>query len=76
MNECTILLLTYGELHFTDYISDLGTRNGVGYFYIVVVLTNVSVHLVILICDTCIKTKYACRRFYYTCKFNHCGFTN
>ena len=69
MNECTILLLTYGELHFTEYMSEPVIRNGVGYFYIFVVLSNVIVHLIILSRDTCIKTKFACIRFFQSCKF-------
>ena len=69
MNECTIMLLTYGQLHFTEYMPEPDTRNSVGYLYIGVVLTNVGIHMIILIRDTCTKAKFACRRFYYTCKF-------
>ena len=69
MNEVTILLLTYGQLHFTDYMTEPETRNLVGYIYIVVVLTNVGTHLIFLIRDTCTKGKFACRRCYYWWKF-------
>ena len=69
MNESTILILTYGELHFTEYLSEPENRNVVGIFYIVVVMLNVSVHLIFLIRDTCIKGKFACRRCYYSCRY-------
>ena len=63
MNECNILVLTYGQMLFTDYIPDPETRNGIGYVYIVVVLINNAVHLIILVRDTCMKGKFALRRF-------------
>ena len=67
MNECTILVLTYAQMHLTDYIPEPETRNGIGYVYIKIVLANTTVHLVILIRDTCIKGKFACRRCKYKC---------
>lgn len=68
MNECTILVLTYGQMHFTDYVPEPETREIFGYIYIVVVLANTTVHFVILTRDSCIKGKFACKRCKYWCK--------
>ena len=62
MNECTILVLTYGQMHFTDYIPEPETRETIGYVYIIVVATNTALHLSILIRDTCKKGKFVGRR--------------
>ena len=65
MNELTIVVLTYGQMHFTEHIPEPENRNGLGYVYIGVILANTSVHLVILIRDTFVKTKFVCKR----CKY-------
>ena len=59
MNELTILAVTYGHLHFTDYMPEPEARNSIGYVYMGVIFVNISVHLVILIRDTYIKGKFA-----------------
>ena len=69
MNELTILILTYGQLHFTDYMPEPESRRIVGVLYIAVILLNVGVHLIILISDTSIKGKFVLRRCYFWCKF-------
>ena len=68
MNECTIIVLTYGQMHFTDYMPEPETRNTIGYTYGGVVLINFSTHLIILIRDTCIKVKFACKRLFNMCR--------
>ena len=62
MNECTIVVLTYGLMHFSDFMLEPEDRNMAGYIYMAIVLTNIAVHLIILIRDTCIKAKFVCRR--------------
>ena len=68
LNELTTLVLTYGHLHFTDYMPEPESRRIVGFLYIIVILLNFGVHLIILISDTCIKGKFVFRRCYFWCK--------
>ena len=63
MNEYTIVVLTYGQMHLSDYIPKPETRESFGYAYIGVFLLNIAVHMLFLIWDTCIKIKFACKRF-------------
>ena len=68
MNESTILLMTYGQMGFTDLVLEPETRSLVGVYYIIVNLGNVLVHLIFLVlatlisCKTCCKEKYNCCR--------------
>ena len=63
MNEYTIVILTYGQMHLSSYIPETETRESFGYAYIGVVFLNLAVHLFFLIWDTCTKIKFACKRF-------------
>ena len=48
-NECTIVVLHYGLLCFTDYVPDPTTRSWLGLAYITVSLSNLLVHLFLLV---------------------------
>lgn len=47
-NECTIVVLLYGLMCFTDFVPDPMVRYRIGWCYIVVALGNIFVHLCIL----------------------------
>ena len=48
-NECSIIMLTYSLMMFTDFVPDPETRFTIGTFYITTSLSNVVVHLLILL---------------------------
>ena len=57
MNECTILLQTYLLLCFRDIIVDEETQYNVGFYYILISLINISIHIFLLLGDTLINIK-------------------
>ncbi len=48
MNEVTTVLLLYIVYMFSDLIPDPETTYMVGYFYIVILVANLSVHLTLI----------------------------
>ena len=56
-NELISLLLCYFMFCFTDWIPKADMRYNVGWVFIVVICTHLSVHLVSLIRQTCIELK-------------------
>ena len=48
-NECTIVMLTYGMLMFTDLVPDPEMRFTIGWYYMAISLGNISVHLILLV---------------------------
>ena len=48
-NECSMIGLTYGMLMFTDFVPDPEMRFKLGWYYIVINLGNISVHLLVLV---------------------------
>jgi len=63
MDECTVLLLSYGMMCFTDFVPEPETRSEViGTFYMGVLLLNVFIHLIFLMLDFGSKSKIRCKR--------------
>lgn len=48
-NECTIVVLHYGLITFTDFVPDPAVRYLIGWCYIAVFLGNLLTHLTLLI---------------------------
>ena len=48
-NECTIIVLVYTLLCFTDFVPDPEVRSSIGTFFVGLCCFNLSVHLVILL---------------------------
>ena len=67
-NECTLILLAYGLLMFTDFVDDAKMRFQIGYAYLGVNIANLSVHLTILMVGTVLQIRQACRRRIYNKK--------
>lgn len=63
-NECTIILLHYGLMMFTDYVPEAETRHYIGWYYIAVSLGNILVHIFFLILDSSKRTWSWCRQKY------------
>lgn len=61
-NECTMIVLTYGLICFTDFVPEAETRHLVGYAYMGTSLFNIAVHLLFLLCSTCGNCKQWCKR--------------
>ena len=53
MNECTILLLGYCMMCFTDFVPEPETRSNIGLLYMGITVGNVFVHLTFLVIETC-----------------------
>ena len=51
-NEFINLILTYVLFCFTSFVSEAETRSQIGYAYIGISLSNISVHLILLIIQT------------------------
>ena len=64
-NECTIIVLTYGLMMFTDFVPDPETRFTIGIFYITTSLINIVVHLLILLKGSGMQIKNRCKRKVY-----------
>ena len=63
MNECTVLLLSYGMMCFTEFVPEPETRRKlIGPFYIIVVLANILIHLIFLVLDFGSKSKQKWKR--------------
>ena len=62
MNECTIVLMSYGQMCFTDFVPEPETRSLIGFYYIGITLANVLVHLIFLALATCISLKNYCKK--------------
>ena len=63
MNECTIIVLTYGHLCFTDFVPEEEIRSEIGWVYIGVTIANILVHLTFLLLTSCHKMKIVCKRY-------------
>ena len=70
MDECTILVLSYFLLCFTDFVPEAETRSEIGHFYVAVVLVNVLVHFIFLLLDIGSKSKLRCKRCFNKHKAN------
>lgn len=64
-NECTIIMVTYGLITFTEYVPEPETRYRIGWYYIGTALGNVLVHLSFLTYDTGKITINKCRNKYF-----------
>ena len=78
-DECTYLLLIYVLMCFTDFVPDPEQRSNLGIVYIIIMLSNIGLHLITLIRSTIssivlnIKRCFA-RRHLYLCWFCCCFF--
>jgi len=70
MDECTILVLSYFLLCFTDFVPEAESRSEIGHVYIAVVLSNVLVHFIFLMHDSGSKSKLRCKRCFNKHKAN------
>ena len=61
-NECTIIVLTYGLMMFTDFVPDPKTRLEIGWFYMATSLSNILVHLSLLAGGSGMQIKKECKR--------------
>ena len=64
LNECTVLLLGYCMMCFTDFVPEPETRSHVGIFYMGFTAANVLVHIIFLILETSYNLKLRCKRCY------------
>ena len=62
MNDYTILALTYHLWCFTDIVWKPETRHELGFVFIGIVFTNIFVHIVFMLRETCIRAKLICKR--------------
>lgn len=68
MNECTIIILLYGLMCFTDFVPSPETRSGIGLVYIGVTITFIGVHVIKLLLQTCFRLKLGWKRYCYCWK--------
>ena len=68
MNECTIIVLLYGLMCFTDFVPNPETRSSVGYVYMGVITTNIGVHIIKLLLQTCYMLKQGWKKYCYCWK--------
>ena len=61
-NECTIIVLTYGLMMFTDFVPDPETRFAIGWSYMATCLGNILVHLSLLFRASGKQVKNSCKR--------------
>ena len=64
MNECTVLLLCYCMMCFTDFVPEPETQSQVGIFYMGFTAVNVLVHIIFLVIGAFFKLKLRCTRMY------------
>ena len=65
-NEVITLCLIYLVMCFNgDFVSELETRNKLGYVYISLILFNISTHLFLLLISNVYMVKYALRKRLY-----------
>ena len=62
LNECTIIMLTYGLMMFTDFVPDPETRFAIGWSYMAISLGNILVHLILLFRASGKQVKNSCKR--------------
>ena len=65
MNECTIMLLSYLLMCFTDYVPEAETRSELGVSYMSVSLGASGIHLIILVVTNIKYVKLYIRIKYY-----------
>ena len=65
MNECTIMLLSYILMCFTDYVPKAETRSELGVSYMSVSLGASGIHLIILVVTNIKYVKLFFRIKYY-----------
>ena len=68
MNECTIIVLLYGLMCFTDFVPSPETRSGIGLVYIGVTITFIGVHVIKLLLQTFFRLKLGWKRYCYCWK--------
>ena len=68
MNEYTIIVLLYGLMCFTDFLPSPNSRSVIGLVYIGVFITNVFVHIIKLLLQTCYKMKLGCKKYHFRWK--------
>ena len=61
-NECTIIVLSYGLLCFTDFVVDPVMRYELGWYYMAASVTNILVHIIYLASGSGVRVKLTCRR--------------
>lgn len=61
-NECTIIMLSYWLLCFTDLVPDPWTQYIIGWPYVAVFLVNITVHTTLLTYSSGIQIRLRCRR--------------
>ena len=61
-NECTMLLLTYHLICFTDFVPDPAMRSDLGLSYIYTNFTNIGFHVVLMLGTSISGVKTNCRR--------------
>ena len=62
LNDCTLLILTYNLWCFTDIVWEPETRERLGYVYVAFCLSNISVHLVIMLSESFYRIKLSFKR--------------
>ena len=62
MNESTFLVLSYGQMCFTDFVPGPETRTDIGSVYMLVSLAHILVHLIFLLLATGHKLKLMCKK--------------
>ena len=68
MNECTVIVQTYGLFCFTDFVPAPETRIEIAYVYMGVCLANILVHLTLLLLATGHKLKLMCKKKFRCCR--------
>ena len=63
MNDCTVLLLTYHLWCFTDFVGEPETRHELGFVFIGTSLSNILVHLLLMLSQTVYHLKLRCKRY-------------
>ena len=64
-NECTNILLLYGLMMFTDFVPDAQMRFNLGFCYIGVTLSNILLHLTVLIAGSLALLRKTIRKALY-----------
>ena len=67
LNECTMIVLVYFLMLFTDFVPNPETRNNIGRFYIGINILHPGIHLIFLFLETCYKLKLVCKRYRFCC---------
>ena len=67
LNECTVIVLVYFLMLFTDFVPSPETRNEIGRVYVIVNILHMGVHFVFLFLATCYKLKLLCKKYKFCC---------